>query len=143
MFFKLVPSLLLGSHIYTVCLFRSFVKFFALLHHSGYEFSVNNTPMHKIPLMSSPSNHDFHHYNGYNNYGTLFSFWDKFFGTYTTWEDKAKKMGTPQAVLDKLSESEVVAMTMKGRVEKGGTEFNNKVSSEMIMEKLKIQDRRR
>ena len=65
--------------------------------------------------MSSPSNHDFHHYNGYNNYGTLFSFWDKFFGTYSTWEDKAKKKGIPQAVLDSVSESEVVALTKMER----------------------------
>ena len=48
MFFMSVPSLLLGSHVYTICIFRSLLKFFALLHHSGYEFSFK--PMHRIRL---------------------------------------------------------------------------------------------
>ena len=65
--------------------------------------------------MSSPSNHDFHHYNGYNNYGAIFSFWDQLFGTYTTWEDKAKKMGIPEALLDTHSESDVIALTKSKR----------------------------
>mmetsp|Transcript_38748 Transcript_38748/g.58191 ORF Transcript_38748/g.58191 Transcript_38748/m.58191 type:complete len:162 (+) Transcript_38748:546-1031(+) len=78
---KMIPPALLGCHIYTVCLFRATVKFFALLHHSGFELLLFK-PLQLIPGVSSPSHHDHHHYYGYGNFGGVFNFWDWMFGTF-------------------------------------------------------------
>ena len=78
---KMIPPALIGCHVYTVCVFRAIVKFFALLHHSGFELPCF-TPLQSIPGVSSPSHHDFHHYYGHGNYGGVFSIWDHLFGTY-------------------------------------------------------------
>jgi sterol desaturase/sphingolipid hydroxylase (fatty acid hydroxylase superfamily) len=109
---KMIPPALLGCHVYEVCVFRSIVKFFALLHHSGYELALFQ-PLRKLPLVSCPAHHDFHHYNGHGNYGGVLMLWDYMFGTFQTWEDKALKMGAPQDVLDSLSDRQVVAVTKK------------------------------
>lgn len=77
---KMIPPALLGCHIYTVCVFRSVVKFFALMHHSGYELPVFKF-LQYIPFVASPSYHDHHHYHGWGNFGGVFNIWDRVFGT--------------------------------------------------------------
>jgi len=110
---KMIPPAALGSHVYTVCIFRSLVKFFALLHHSGYELPVFQ-PIQKIPFISSPSHHDFHHYNNYGNYGGVFMIWDYLFGTFHTWDDKARGGLTQhKTMVNCLTQHEVVALAKK------------------------------
>merc|ERR1712113_561983 len=106
----MIPPAMLGSHVYTVCIFRSVVKFFALLHHSGYELPLFQ-PLQKIPFISSPSQHDFHHYNGHGNYGGVFMIWDYMFGTLRTWNTKARGLGLNATLLETLSERQIVALT--------------------------------
>lgn len=111
---KMIPPIVLGSHIYTICVYRSLVKFFALLHHSGYELPIFQ-PLQYIPLMSSPADHDFHHYEGHSNYGGVLMVWDHVFGTRMSWADKAEKkgraLGRRKSLLDLLSVRETVALT--------------------------------
>jgi len=105
---KMIPPAVLGSHVYTVCIFRSIVKFFALLHHSGYELPVF-APLQRIPFMSSPSHHDFHHYNGHSNYGGVFMLWDYLFGTFRTWDEKAASKCKRSSVMNLLKTQREVA----------------------------------
>jgi len=107
---KMIPPIVMKSNIYTVCVFRSLVKFFALLHHSGYELPVFQ-PLQAIPFMSSPANHDFHHYVGHSNYGGVFLLWDYIFGTYTSWGERAQKKGRKQSLVEMLTVREQVAAT--------------------------------
>lgn len=102
---KMIPPAVLGSHVYTVCIFRSLVKFFALLHHSGYELPIFQ-PIQKVPFIASPTAHDFHHYNGHSNYGGVFMFWDYIFGTYRSWDEKAVRMGRRASLLEMLTTPE-------------------------------------
>jgi sterol desaturase/sphingolipid hydroxylase (fatty acid hydroxylase superfamily) len=109
---KMIPPAVLGSHVYTVCIFRSVVKFFALLHHSGYELPVFQ-PLQTIPFISSPSDHDFHHYNGHGNYGGVFMIWDHLGGTHRTWDQQALKVGKRRSLINTLSQREKVAVALK------------------------------
>jgi len=77
---KMIPPAFLHCHVYTVCIFRSVVKFFALYHHSGYELPVFKF-LQSIPFIASPSYHDHHHFHGAGNFGGVFTIWDQMFGT--------------------------------------------------------------
>lgn len=132
---KMIPPAVLGSHVYTVCIFRSLVKFFALLHHSGYELPIFQ-PIQKIPFVSSPSHHDFHHYNGYGNYGGVFMIWDYLFGTFRTWDEKAEKITRRKSLLEMLSQREVVALSQKDYAELPADALRKLISEK----RLKDQD---
>ena len=80
-FWKMIPPVLIGCHVYTVCVYRAVVKFFALLHHSGFELPIFQ-PLQCIPGIASPSYHDFHHFYGHGNYGGVLTVWDRIFGTH-------------------------------------------------------------
>ena len=88
---KMVPPALMCCHVYTVCVFRAIVKFFALLHHSGFELPAFQF-IQLIPGIASPAGHDFHHYYGKGNYGGVFKVWDRIFGTEKCVDVLTKKM---------------------------------------------------
>ena len=79
---KMIPPAFIGCHVYTVCVFRAIVKFFALVHHSGFELPLFQPLQSIIPGVASPSYHDFHHYYGHGNFGGVFMIWDYIFGTH-------------------------------------------------------------
>jgi len=107
---KMIPPMFMRSHVYTICVFRSVVKFFALLHHSGYELPVFK-PLQMIPFMSSPSDHDFHHFCGHSNYGGVLMLWDWIAGTHVTWQAKVIKQGRcPDGFKQTLSTHDAIAL---------------------------------
>jgi len=93
---KMVASVTVRSHVYTVCVFRAVVKFFALLHHCGYELPAFK-PLQYIPGLASPTYHEFHHLHGYGNYGGVFSIWDHMFGTEAEYMQKKRAAGKKAA----------------------------------------------
>jgi len=129
---KMIPPAVLGAHVYTVCIFRSLVKFFALLHHSGYELPIFQ-PIQAIPFMSSPTDHDFHHYNGHSNYGGVFMIWDYLCGTHRTWDEKAERLGIRKSLIQTLSQRQKIAL-----VQKDFTEMDDKSLVKLAQEDLKI-----
>jgi len=131
---KMLPPIVMKSHVYTVCVFRSVVKFFALLHHSGYELPVFQ-PLQAIPFMSSPANHDFHHYIGHSNYGGVFMLWDYIFGTYTTWDERAQQKGHRASLVSMLTVREKVAASKKQY-----EEFSDEALIKLACQKVQAED---
>jgi sterol desaturase/sphingolipid hydroxylase (fatty acid hydroxylase superfamily) len=87
---KMLPTLLLGTHIYTNCVYNAIVKAFANLQHCGYELPIFR-PLQQFPFISSPTAHDYHHYHGYSNYGAILIVWDLAFGTDSQTMARARK----------------------------------------------------
>lgn len=128
---KMIPPMVMKSHVYTVCVFRSVVKFFALLHHSGYELPIFK-PLQFIPFMSSPADHDFHHYQGHSNYGGVFMLWDFIAGTHVTWKDKAeRKIKRQTSWIAKLTVHDTVAVT-KEQLEELPYQVLSKMATEVV-----------
>jgi sterol desaturase/sphingolipid hydroxylase (fatty acid hydroxylase superfamily) len=84
-FFKAILFLLLGCYFLPVLIYE--ILFFAavLIHHSNVRIT-ESFDMQYRKVFSSPWMHRIHHSNRQEetdtNYGSVFSFWDKLFGTY-------------------------------------------------------------
>jgi methylsterol monooxygenase len=78
--------LLVGSHIYAMCLWLCLAVLVVVLHHSGYD-----VPCDYLPGTGSLSHfHDYHHKTFTKNYGLL-GWLDELHGTNKGWKDYLKK----------------------------------------------------
>ncbi|KAF7290609.1 Fatty acid hydroxylase domain-containing protein [Mycena indigotica] len=109
-------------HIATVYVWITLRLFQAIDAHSGYDFPWSL--QHIIPFWSGADHHDFHHMAFTNNFSTSFRWWDRMFGTDSSYRAYRKKMrdmkGKGKAERDRVEQqllAEVEAEGIKAEAE--------------------------
>lgn len=78
---QIIPALLIHSHIWSMILAFVWTQWNAILGHSGYRSYIWEKYFNWIPYMHS-TYHDIHHLEFNYNYGAVYTFTDKIFGTF-------------------------------------------------------------
>lgn len=100
-FFDVLPFVIFGAPIYTYFLFKLFTEFQQLVIHSNVS---SNWGFIGKYILISPTAHRIHHseeekhFN--KNFGTIFVFWDKLFGSFLE-KDNVTKLGIPDNIYNK------------------------------------------
>lgn len=60
------------------------------MNHAGYDFPFNFFGLSYIKKLET-TNHNYHHFRNIGNYGSMFAFWDDYFGTSKTYNKEIKE----------------------------------------------------
>ncbi|XP_015746298.1 methylsterol monooxygenase 1-like [Python bivittatus] len=70
--------------------------------HSGYDIPLN--PLNLLPFYAGARFHDFHHMNLNGNYSSIFTWWDKLFGTDSQYKSHTEKRKKQERTVEKKME---------------------------------------
>merc|ERR1719431_501921 len=86
------------THIFMLWTWVTVRMLMAIDVHMGYHIPYLN-PFHLIPFYGGAKAHDFHHYNFNGNYSSIFTWWDKIFGTDKQYMEYQAKMAAKEEKL--------------------------------------------